>query len=93
MIDEAYKRTKELLLQHKDELHALAARLLEREVIFKEDLEQIFGKRKWDDERKIETGHSENGSAGLNGTEKKTEPAATPTLPVAEKSSPESPVA
>src|SRR6185436_11379594 len=48
MIDEAYARTKDLLLKHKDQLTAVASRLLEKEVIFKEDLEQIFGKRKWD---------------------------------------------
>ncbi|MEO0310561.1 MAG: hypothetical protein RIQ89_218, partial [Bacteroidota bacterium] len=31
--------------------HNLASRLLEKEVIFKEDLENIFGKRQWDDDR------------------------------------------
>lgn len=49
LIDEAYNRTRDLLLKHKENLHQLAARLLEREVIFKEDLEQIFGKRQWED--------------------------------------------
>jgi cell division protease FtsH len=49
LIDDSYVRTKELLMKHKDELHALAKRLLEKEVIFKEDLENIFGKRPWDD--------------------------------------------
>lgn len=49
MIDEAYRRTKDLLLLHKEQLSRLANRLLEKEVIFKEDLEQIFGKRQWED--------------------------------------------
>lgn len=45
MIEEAYVRTKELLLQNQDNLKKLAEQLLEKEVIFKEDLEKIFGKR------------------------------------------------
>jgi len=77
MIDVAYQRTKELLLSHKDQLKALASRLLEREVIFKEDLEQIFGKRKWDDET-LPVVPSVNGNNGLNGVEQKTTPAAIP---------------
>jgi len=49
LIDLAYVRSKELLMKHKDQLHKLASLLLEKEVIFREDLEQIFGKRPWDD--------------------------------------------
>jgi ATP-dependent Zn protease len=47
MIEKAYDRTKKLLEQNKDKLTLLATALLEKEVIFKEDLEGIFGKRKW----------------------------------------------
>lgn len=50
MIDEAYVRTVDLLQANKSKLDALASRLLEKEVIFKEDLENIFGKRIWDKE-------------------------------------------
>jgi ATP-dependent Zn protease len=53
IITESYERTKDLLKDHKEELHQLASRLLEREVIFKEDLEQIFGKRKWEDKSEM----------------------------------------
>ncbi len=52
MIDAAYVRTKELLNEHKNELDKLATRLLEKEVIFKEDLEEIFGVRKWAESEK-----------------------------------------
>lgn len=45
MIDIAYARTKAILLSNKDKLTQLAEKLLEKEVIFKEDLETIFGKR------------------------------------------------
>ncbi|MFN8166647.1 MAG: ATP-dependent zinc metalloprotease FtsH [Bacteroidia bacterium] len=53
MIDEAYDRTKNLLLEHKAQLTQLAQRLLEKEVLFKEDLQQIFGKRKWEDKAEV----------------------------------------
>ncbi|WP_047419335.1 ATP-dependent zinc metalloprotease FtsH [Cellulophaga sp. Hel_I_12] len=45
LIEEQYKRAVELLENHKDKLTTLATRLLEKEVIFKDDLEKIFGKR------------------------------------------------
>ncbi len=50
MVDVAYDRTINLLKENKDKLDALASTLLEKEVIFKDDLERIFGKRKWDSE-------------------------------------------
>jgi cell division protease FtsH len=46
LIDSSYKKAKEILAQHMAEFTQLAELLLEREVIFSEDLEQIFGKRK-----------------------------------------------
>ncbi|AIY13336.1 ATP-dependent zinc metalloprotease FtsH [Cellulophaga baltica] len=45
LIEEQYQRAVELLDQNKDKLTELAQRLLEKEVIFKDDLEKIFGKR------------------------------------------------
>ncbi len=48
MIDQAYVRTKQVLYENKDKLERLARQLLEKEVIFKEDLESIFGKRPFD---------------------------------------------
>ena len=45
MIDVAYAKTKQILISNKDKLTLLAEKLLEKEVIFKEDLEEIFGKR------------------------------------------------
>ena len=47
MIKEQYERAKELLLKHKDGHAELARILIEREVIFAEDVEKIFGKRPW----------------------------------------------
>ena len=45
IIEEQYVRAKEILSKHKDKLALLAEQLLEKEVIFQEDLERIFGKR------------------------------------------------
>ncbi len=47
MISEQYERAKALLTEKKDGHHALADLLVEREVIFAEDVEEIFGKRPW----------------------------------------------
>ena len=47
MITEQYKRAKELLGEHKEGHAELARILMEKEVIFAEDVEKIFGKRPW----------------------------------------------
>ena len=54
MIEEAYQRAKNILLENREKLDKLAALLVEREVIFREDLEEIYGKRPFEDENKIE---------------------------------------
>lgn len=48
LIESQYQRALQLLNENKDKLEQLAERLLSSEVIFKEDLEAIFGKRRWD---------------------------------------------
>lgn len=50
IVEEQYKRAVELLKANKDKLTTLAGMLLEKEVIFKENLEEIFGKRAWEKE-------------------------------------------
>ncbi|MDR2682310.1 MAG: ATP-dependent zinc metalloprotease FtsH, partial [Dysgonamonadaceae bacterium] len=47
IINEQYDRAKTILLEHKDQHKALTDVLLDKEVIFADDLEKIFGKRKW----------------------------------------------
>ena len=42
-----YERAKKVLLEHKEGHAQLAQRLIDKEVIFAEDLEEIFGKRPW----------------------------------------------
>ena len=46
--DEQYTRAKKILIENQDKLNLLAEKLLETEVLFKEDLEKIFGKRPYD---------------------------------------------
>jgi cell division protease FtsH len=58
MVDAAYEKAKQILRDNRSKLEQLAKVLLEREVIFKEDLEQIFGKRPWDPEV-VETSNNE----------------------------------
>jgi ATP-dependent metalloprotease FtsH len=45
IVEVQYARAKHILIENKDKLTALATQLLEKEVIFKEDLEKIFGDR------------------------------------------------
>ena len=47
MINGQYERAKEMLTLHKDGHNTLAKLLMEKEVIFAEDMERIFGKRPW----------------------------------------------
>ncbi|MBT0563766.1 ATP-dependent zinc metalloprotease FtsH [Riemerella anatipestifer] len=50
IIEGQYQRAINILNENRDKLDALADKLLEKEVIFREDLEAIFGKRAWDPE-------------------------------------------
>lgn len=50
IIEMAYDRAKEILTENREKLDRLARTLLEREVIFKEDLIEIIGKRPFDTE-------------------------------------------
>jgi cell division protease FtsH len=45
IIDQAYTRTKELLVERRHELEVIAKELLEKEVLLQDDLERLVGKR------------------------------------------------
>ena len=47
MIAEQYQRAKDLLSKHAEGHGKLSDILLEKEMIYAENLEEIFGKRKW----------------------------------------------
>lgn len=75
LIEAQYQRALSILSENKDKLTALANKLLEKEVIFKEDLEEIFGKRLWNSEEEvnavINTPPSEDSAPGLNPQDEK----------------------
>jgi len=49
LVESAYERTYKLLTEKKDDVDRLAKLLLEKEVINKDDVEKVLGKRPWDD--------------------------------------------
>lgn len=65
LVENCYSRTLKILEENKEKLIKLANQLLEKEVIFKEDLEEIFGKRPFDEPEKNEK--KENQSGPVNG--------------------------
>ena len=68
LIRSVHDRTYKLLMDHKDGFERLAALLLEKEVIFAEDLERIFGPRPWKDRKEDEEGAEKQTES--EGTEK-----------------------
>ena len=63
LIENQYQRAIRILTENKDKLEALADKLIEKEVIFKEDLEEIFGKRAWEPEVAVTSKKEEKNSA------------------------------
>jgi Peptidase family M41 len=53
LIESAYQRAKEILLENRDKLERLAQQLLTKEVIYREDLVLIFGERSFKEEKLI----------------------------------------
>ena len=68
MIKEQYERAKRMLTEHSEGHHRLANLLMEREVIFAEDVENIFGKRPWTSrsEEIFEKNESNNTNTNIN---------------------------
>ncbi|MFN8267570.1 MAG: ATP-dependent zinc metalloprotease FtsH [Chitinophagales bacterium] len=50
LIDDAYQRTLNLLTDKREQLNKLAKALLDKEILFKTDLEELIGKRAFDEE-------------------------------------------
>ena len=59
MVEEAYAKAKEIILAHREQLDQLAGQLYDKEVLFREDLERIYGPREADKEKKIETSNNQ----------------------------------
>lgn len=71
LIDEAYIKTKNLLIEKKEQVQKLAEALLEKEVLFQSDVEELIGKRPFGEKKLLDTEEgtitAENGeiSAGV----------------------------
>ena len=61
IIDDAYGRTKQLLLDKKTELETVARELLEKEIIFQSDLEELIGKRPFERQTTYQAFTNNNG--------------------------------
>jgi cell division protease FtsH len=53
LVEKAYKRAVEIITVNKEKVETLAKLLLEKEVIFREDLETIFGERPFEEQKKL----------------------------------------
>ena len=60
LVETSYARAKAILANYKEQHRQVAELLLEREVIFSDDLERILGKRPWNDEEEGATGNGES---------------------------------
>ncbi len=68
IIDEQYKRAIALLTEKRDAVEKIAQELLEKEVLFKDDLERLIGKRPYDKSEPAET-KKESTASESNGSE------------------------
>jgi len=80
MISEQYERAKKLLREHAEGHNKLADILIEKEVIFADNLKEIFGERPWvsrSEEIMKETEGIQNNTAAAEDVNKEPEPAPT----------------
>ena len=54
IVDSAYDRTKKLLLDKRDQLEKIANKLLEKEILFQNDLETLIGKRPFENKQIVQ---------------------------------------
>lgn len=67
LIDVAYVKTKELLIEKREQVEKLAEKLLEKEVLFQSDVETLIGKRPYGEKKTLDVDgdpehHSESGA-------------------------------
>jgi cell division protease FtsH len=54
LVETAFERTKALLLERKNEVEIVAKALLKREVLFQSDVEELIGKRPYEDKKALD---------------------------------------
>jgi cell division protease FtsH len=65
LVEKAYKKAVDILEKNKEGLSKLAKVLIEKEVIFREDLVAVFGERPWDEGKEHISVRVENGNGTL----------------------------
>ncbi|MEL0294657.1 MAG: ATP-dependent zinc metalloprotease FtsH [Cryomorphaceae bacterium] len=78
IIEAEYNRAIDILSNNREKLDALANLLLDKEVIFKENVEEIFGKRPWDKEETEDTTAEVVATEEANEVVEPTEPTEAP---------------
>ncbi len=78
IIEAEYDRAIDILSNNREKLDALANLLLDKEVIFKENVEEIFGKRPWDKEETEDTTAEVLATEEANEVVEPTEPTEAP---------------
>jgi len=73
LIDDAYARTKQLLIQKKEQVRLLAEALLEREVLFQSDVEALIGKRPFEEKKVLDVPIAESSAEETKPVEKPAE--------------------
>ncbi|HYE53988.1 MAG TPA: ATP-dependent zinc metalloprotease FtsH [Chitinophagaceae bacterium] len=76
LIDNAFQRTRQLLMEKRDKVEKLAEALLDKEVLFQSDVERLIGKRPFEEKKAADVVHDnpplhpahplDNGSGTLN---------------------------
>lgn len=66
LIENAYQRAKKIIQENRQNMETLAAMLLDKEVIFREDVKTIFGERPFEDEKSEKISQTEQSTAELN---------------------------
>jgi len=87
IVEKQYARAKQLLSDNKDKLTQLANQLLEKEVIFKEDLVKIFGERPFEKEELLVPEGNEKKAKPTNEEVETDRDTAVPTTPTNENGS------
>ncbi|MDR1877979.1 MAG: ATP-dependent zinc metalloprotease FtsH [Bacteroidales bacterium] len=78
LIETAYRKAKEILKEHQPQLEKLAMQLLEKEVIFREDLVAIFGERPFKEEETVSDKKDADAPVAKTETETELEPNSKP---------------
>ncbi len=85
IVEEAYRRAKAILGEHRQQVDQLATVLYENEVIFREDVEKIFGPRPWEEEDRKARRKAEEEKAAYKKTLKEGVVAETKSAQIAEQ--------